>query len=845
MNAARDGRPDTFSIMSSTRRVPSWFLALIVFVSVCGSVAAGCGSDDNPDAPLAGDASDSSDATLGDDGNPFQTADGSGGDGGANPCVAPTSLTISPSAPSATVSPGAPFSATFTVTASYAGQPDEDQTAASFFTASDANVGSFSGNVFTWSGAYGGVITITAQHCGVTASTTLTLKLSTVVGAGADGGIDAAGTANQFDTAPSSSAPACAPKLVYPADGVLFPPNMNVVQVHFDKGTPPNDRFEISFSNSVTDVRVFTTCTGASAGDGMTMNGGCVFELDQAEWNYVARTNRNGDPVTVKVRGLGCDGANVASSDTRQVSFAKEDLVGALYYWASMRITVNGTNFNSGGIYRYDFGVRGQLPDPVLTPSSGANPTHLCIGCHTVSRDGRQMIFDFDDNDSDDEYGDVNTDVFDIAAAKAATPIVKNSANAFAPGYHVWNRGTTQFLLSDGPGDTATPKGAFTRVSPSGSQLGFASLGADGGVRATTPDWAPDDSMVVFSVPPNVKSGAADVAGYWMAKAGPRDDLMFSGASLQTATWDPSTNAFGLPATLLASNGTDNYYYPSYSPDGSLLVFNHAPSGSNFHNPLARVEVVVAGQNGPTPVDLAKLNDDPTVQNGAAGRVTNSWPRWSPFVQAYKSGNILWLTMSSTRTYGLQIDNDGTQNCYPKESPNWVTPVFTDSPTPACTRTQLWMAAVKLDAAGVAGGTDVSYPAFWLPFQDLQTNNHLGQWSQKTFTGTCGTTDAGADAGTCAPGLCCENGGCTACAKPQGNATCAIDANCATGECCTAGTCGACSSSGDAGAASACSTCLDCNGQACVSGACGSCTNSAQCCAPLQCVSGACIPPIK
>jgi hypothetical protein len=33
-------------------------------------------------------------------------------------------------------------------------------------------------------------------------------------------------------------------------------------------------------------------------------------------------------------------------------------------------------------------------------------------------------------------------------------------------------------------------------------------------------------------------------------------------------------------------------------------------------------------------------------------------------------------------------------------------------------------------------GTDVSYPAFWLPFQDLDTNNHLGQWAQKSLRHT-------------------------------------------------------------------------------------------------------------
>ena len=157
------------------------------------------------------------------------------------------------------------------------------------------------------------------------------------------------------------------------------------------------------------------------------------------------------------------------------------------------------------------------------------------------------------------------------------------------------------------------------------------------------------------------------------------------------------------------------------------------------------MQVVKAGVSNPMPDDSAKLNNDST--NG--GQVTNSWARWAPFVQAYKQGQLLWLTMSSTRSYGVRIENDGAANCYPKESPNgapYSTRVFTTTNlNPACSRAQLWMAAVKLDANGVASGQDVSFPAFWLPFQDQTTNNHLGQWAQRSYSGTC--NPAAADAG--------------------------------------------------------------------------------------------------
>jgi hypothetical protein len=51
---------------------------------------------------------------------------------------------------------------------------------------------------------------------------------------------------------------------------------------------------------------------------------------------------------------------------------------------------------------------------------------------------------------------------------------------------------------------------------------------------------------------------------------------------------------------------------------------------------------------------------------------------------------------------------------------------------------------------------------------------------------------------------------------------------------------GSCSDAGIPG----CGSCKDCGNQACVQGQCGACTSSAQCCPPLECMSGVCgVPP--
>src|SRR5690606_40730750 len=50
------------------------------------------------------------------------------------------------------------------------------------------------------------------------------------------------------------------PLLVYPNDGVVVPPNLRELEIHFVRQHRTDDLFEISFTNAITDVRVFLRC---------------------------------------------------------------------------------------------------------------------------------------------------------------------------------------------------------------------------------------------------------------------------------------------------------------------------------------------------------------------------------------------------------------------------------------------------------------------------------------------------------------------------------------------------------------------------------------------------------
>jgi hypothetical protein len=46
----------------------------------------------------------------------------------------------------------------------------------------------------------------------------------------------------------------------------------------------------------------------------------------------------------------------------------------------------------------------------------------------------------------------------------------------------------------------------------------------------------------------------------------------------------------------------------------------------------------------------------------------------------------------------------------------------------------------------------------------------------------------------------------------------------------------------DGGPPGGCTSCRDCGNQACIDGACGDCRTDGDCCSPLYCIAGRCIP---
>jgi Tol biopolymer transport system component len=258
----------------------------------------------------------------------------------------------------------------------------------------------------------------------------------------------------------------------------------------------------------------------------------------------------------------------------------------------------------------------------------------------------------------------------------AATTVDVATATARASG-GAWNFAT---YTPDGSRLITVHQGTMVVRDPV-SQAPLATVPAGGPV--SHPDISADGTRLVYVREP----GGAD----WS----------FDGGQIFTRSFDPVTNAFG-GETPLVTTGVNNFY-PSWSPDGQWVLFNRSDSGTAYNNVNASLWVVKSDGSG-QPIQLAAFN--------AAGGLTNSWGRWAPFAQTVgdTAESIFWITVSSQRDFGVRLLNSQSS-----------------AKTP-----QLWMSPFHVERAGA--GQDPTAPAFRLPFQNLTSNNHIAQWTERVVT---------------------------------------------------------------------------------------------------------------
>jgi hypothetical protein len=592
---------------------------------------------------------------------------GGGGSTGTAPGIPGlTTLRIDPPTAMVDVQPGMPATQMFRAMGMVNGTEKDLSKSASWFVDKTGLVPSIVNGLATTGDTFGGVALVQAVIGQVSAAATFTIKFSAAnvaTGPGATPALPA--TPAQPFGGPADTARA--PQLVYPNDGVLLPPNLNGVEVHFRPGSKTNTLFEIGFANDKTDVRVYTRC--------VTLEDGCVYRPDVAVWRQVADTNRGTNGVTITVRGTDDQGTGVGSSATARMSFSKDPLRGGLYYWTT----------TDKSIMRWDFASLTQTQaETVVSPADGDGST--CVGCHSMSRDGKKMVATLGGQN------DGRILLWDIAKKTAMAKPFDLQRSQFES----WNSAGTQFvgmytdLFADKKPNHTGPSNLILFDGTTALKTGEIDLG---GLRADHPDWSHDDQRIVFT--------SVDAAGSYTDQKPQKAGLAYV---------DKTATGWSAPMTLLPYVAGKNRYYPAIAPTNDFVVFNEStcPGGTSGGDcdadtdPTATLYALPLPPGGAAPTALARANA-PGVNDAGNTVLTNTYPKWSPFIfQRDELNKVLWATFSSSRRYGL----------YKKTS-----------------FVYLWMFAV--DANGAKDGIDPSYTAFCLPFQSLDTSNHIAQWTEK------------------------------------------------------------------------------------------------------------------
>jgi hypothetical protein len=144
-----------------------------------------------------------------------------------------------------------------------------------------------------------------------------------------------------------------------------------------------------------------------------------------------------------------------------------------------------------------------------------------------------------------------------------------------------------------------------------------------------------------------------------------------------------------------------------FSPTGEWIAFSQGKGGHGDNE----AQLFVVPSNEPSPIELVRANRV-TSNEMTDGQYQNSQPTWAP------PGDYHWIAFNSKREYGV-ITEAGTQ--------------------------QIWVAAV--DPSAIGTGEDPSFPAFRVPFQGLDENNHRAYWTLDVTEGEGGGGAGGSGAG--------------------------------------------------------------------------------------------------
>ncbi len=711
-------------------------------IAILAGTLAGCGSS-------GGDTSgtDGGKSLFDGGGVTFKNPGGDGGGGDGSMQGLQGQLTIMPTTPVVTVITGQALP-TVSFTAAVGGV----QTGVAW-SIDRGDLGTISATgTFTPTGTIGGVGNITAAYGSETATTTVTVNISTTqagdpawsatpldAGAGgyggvggngpgavpttaqittlnggstADAGTTDAGTdaATEAGTTAGADAGANGVSILYPYDGTVWPQGLLAPLLQWNPGAYSFDSVYVHVTETNYEYKGYF-----AANNTPFVN----LPIPQAAWQAMTFSN-GGGPLVISL--VFAQGTNVYGPFTESWTIAQTTMQGTIYYNSYGTSLVKNSGNDGLDKYgnQYGAGTLAIAPgatSPVLVAGvNSINPAGDgtgCRVCHTVSADGKSLVTQA--STANENYADtVFINLAMDTTAGAGTSLT--TANLAFPALS--KDGSLLFSGAGGMiyGDTSSKLYSMPMGTP---VAGVTGLPAN--FQGTLPAFSPDGHHVSFNF----------WAGSFAADAGAPDGgtLTGDGNSLGILDFD-GVSAFTNPRVLFTPPAGESVTYSSFDPDSAGIVFE-----VELKNNSGQWGYTWQGNTGELWwVDIASgMAHRLDVLNGygAGGAVylpNNAPPganthtsaqdamlNYEPTMNPIASGGYAWVVFTSRRMYGNVAQLDPWTSD-PRQY-KWLDQV---------TDKKLWVAAINL---GATPGTDASHPPFYLPAQELYAGNSRGYWS--------------------------------------------------------------------------------------------------------------------
>ncbi|MEJ7597722.1 MAG: hypothetical protein WKG01_07430 [Kofleriaceae bacterium] len=327
-------------------------------------------------------------------------------------------------------------------------------------------------------------------------------------------------------------------------------------------------------------------------------------------------------------------------------------------------------NLGAGAMERIDATGRSPaIPNPPMK-SNGSR----CVACHTVSKDGRYLSGSLWDAGAEGGVFDMSDPlILTSDPAPTIAPVIEGGS--YTQLFSTFNQDATRLMINQGTGLRVVDPRTGAAITTAGVPLPAA--------NAAHPAWSPDGTSV--AIINNISLGGGPAT--WAVDYD-RGDLQIIPASAGD-TFGAATDvvpAAQQPAQFAAPS------WPTFSPDSQWIAYGAGINsrGAAGVTPYPGALFVVSKTGGAT----VRLD------TACGGALLCYLPNFSP----YDAGGYYWLVFYSFRDYGNALAG-----------------------TKGTIRRQMWITAI--DKAKLAAGIDSSSVPYWLPDQDVQTNNMSAFWA--------------------------------------------------------------------------------------------------------------------